>query len=47
MAIFDEELMALKERVLKIGSMVEAGIHDSVMSLVITCHKDQLCLKVS
>jgi phosphate transport system protein len=34
MAIFDEELMALKERVLKIGSMVEAAIHDSVRSLV-------------
>jgi phosphate transport system protein len=33
MAIFDEELMALKERVLKIGSMVEAAIHDSVRSL--------------
>src|SRR4030066_1918684 len=34
MAIFDDELMALKERVLKIGSMVEAAIHDSVKSLV-------------
>lgn len=34
MAIFDEELIALKERVLKIGSMVEAAIHDSVRSLV-------------
>jgi phosphate transport system protein len=34
MSIFDEELMALKERVLKIGSMVEAAIHDSVRSLV-------------
>src|SRR4030042_4474869 len=34
MGIFDDELMALKERVLKIGSMVEAAIHDSVKSLV-------------
>src|SRR4030043_26009 len=34
MAIFDDELMALKERVLKIGSMVEAAIRDSVKSLV-------------
>ncbi len=34
MAIFDEELRALKERVLKIGSMVETAINDSVRSLV-------------
>ncbi len=34
MAIFDEELGALKERVLKLGSMVETAIHDSVKSLV-------------
>jgi phosphate transport system protein len=34
MAIFDEELGALKERVLKLGSMVEAAIRDSVRSLV-------------
>jgi len=34
MAIFDEELRALKERVLKLGSMVETAIHDSVRSLV-------------
>jgi len=34
MAIFDEELGALKERVLKVGSMVEAAIRDSVKSLV-------------
>ncbi len=34
MAIFDEELRLLKERVLKIGSLVEAAIHDSVKSLV-------------
>jgi phosphate transport system protein len=34
MAIFDEELRALKDRVLKIGSLVEAAIRDSVRSLV-------------
>lgn len=34
MAIFDEELGALKDRVLKIGSLVEASIQDSVKSLV-------------
>ncbi|MEW6418267.1 MAG: phosphate signaling complex protein PhoU [Nitrospirota bacterium] len=34
MAIFDEELGALKERVLRLGSMVEAAIHDSVRCLV-------------
>ena len=34
MAIFDEELGALKERVLKLGSMVEIAIRDSVKSLV-------------
>jgi len=34
MAIFDEELNALKERVLKMGSMVETAIRDSVKSLV-------------
>ena len=34
MAIFDEELRSLKEKVLKIGSLVEAAIHDSVKSLV-------------
>jgi len=34
MAIFDEELKALKEKVLKLGSMVEAAIRDSVNSLV-------------
>jgi phosphate transport system protein len=34
MAIFDEEIGALKERVLKLGSMVETAIHDSVKSLV-------------
>jgi len=33
MAIFDEELDALKERVLKLGSMVEMAIHNSVKSL--------------
>lgn len=33
MAIFDEELSALKEKVLKLGSMVEAAISDSVKSL--------------
>ncbi|MEW6675631.1 MAG: phosphate signaling complex protein PhoU [Nitrospirota bacterium] len=34
MAVFDEELRALKERVLKLGSMVENAIQDSVRSLV-------------
>ncbi|MEW6161711.1 MAG: phosphate signaling complex protein PhoU [Nitrospirota bacterium] len=34
MAIFDEELGALKEKVLKLGSMVETAIRDSVRSLV-------------
>jgi phosphate transport system protein len=34
MAIFDEELDALRERVLRLGSMVEAAIRDSVKSLV-------------
>jgi phosphate transport system protein len=32
--IFDEELRFLKERVLRIGSLVEEAIHDSVKSLV-------------
>jgi phosphate transport system protein len=34
MAIFDEELRELKEKVLKIGSLVEGAIRDSVKSLV-------------
>ncbi len=34
MAIFDEELGALKDRVLKLGSLVETAIRDSVKSLV-------------
>ena len=34
MAIFDKELGALKERVLRLGSMVEKAIRDSVKSLV-------------
>ena len=34
MTIFDEELGALRERVLKIGSLVEMAIRDSVKSLV-------------
>jgi phosphate transport system protein len=34
MAIFDEELGALKERVLRLGAMVERAIHDSVKSLI-------------
>ncbi|MEW6584734.1 MAG: phosphate signaling complex protein PhoU [Nitrospirota bacterium] len=33
-AIFDEELIALKERVLKLGLMVETAIRDSVKALV-------------
>lgn len=32
--VFDDELRALKERVLKLGSMVETAIGDSVRSLV-------------
>lgn len=34
MAVFDEELKALKEEILRLGSMVEAAICDSVESLV-------------
>lgn len=34
MAIFDEELGALKERVLKLGLMVENAIRDSVKALI-------------
>ena len=34
MAIFDEELRVLKDKVLKIGSLIEAAIRDSVKSLV-------------
>jgi phosphate transport system protein len=34
LAIFEEELRLLRERVLRIGSLVEASIHDSVKSLV-------------
>ncbi len=34
MAIFDEELRALKEKILKLGSLVETAIHMSVQSLV-------------
>jgi phosphate transport system protein len=34
MAIFDEELSALKERVLELGGMVETAIRDSVRSLI-------------
>jgi len=34
MAIFDEELSALREKVLNLGSMVETAISDSVKSLV-------------
>lgn len=34
MAVFDEELRSLKERVLRIGSLVEAAIRNSVKSLV-------------
>jgi phosphate transport system protein len=34
MAIFDEELIALKEKVLKLGLMVETAIRDSVKALV-------------
>ena len=34
MVVFEEELNALKERVLKLGSMVEAAIRESVSSLI-------------
>jgi phosphate transport system protein len=34
MSIFDEELLRLKERVLKMGAMIEEAIKDSVRSLV-------------
>ncbi|MEJ2695331.1 MAG: phosphate signaling complex protein PhoU [Candidatus Sulfobium sp.] len=34
MSVFDEELMQLKEKVLKMGGMVEEAIKDSVRSLV-------------
>lgn len=34
MAIFEQELTALKEKVLKLGSMVETAIRDSVKSLI-------------
>lgn len=34
MAIFDEELMQLKEKILKMGAMVETAIKDSVNALV-------------
>jgi len=34
MAIFDDELKALRERVLKLGCMVETAIRDSVKALV-------------
>ena len=34
MAIFDEELQRLKERVLRMGLLVEAAIRDSIKSLV-------------
>ncbi|MBE0425038.1 MAG: phosphate signaling complex protein PhoU [Nitrospirae bacterium] len=34
MAIFDDELIALRERILKLGCMVENAIRDSVRSLV-------------
>ncbi len=34
MAIFDEELMRLKEMILKMGAMVESSIKDSVKALV-------------
>ncbi len=34
MSVFDEELMHLKEKVLKMGGMVEEAIKDSVRSLV-------------
>jgi phosphate transport system protein len=34
MTVFDKELMALKEKVLELGSMVESAVHNSVRSLV-------------
>jgi phosphate transport system protein len=34
MAVFDEELMQLKEKILKMGAMVETSIKDSVNALV-------------
>ncbi len=34
MPVFEEELNALKESVLKLGSMVEAAIRESVSSLI-------------
>ncbi|MBI3593088.1 MAG: phosphate signaling complex protein PhoU [Nitrospirae bacterium] len=34
MSIFDEELAGLKEKVLKMGAMVESAIKDSVRALV-------------
>ncbi|HEX8947498.1 MAG TPA: PhoU domain-containing protein, partial [Dissulfurispiraceae bacterium] len=34
MSVFDEELLQLKGRVLKMGAMVEAAIKDSVRALV-------------
>ncbi|MEW6214622.1 MAG: phosphate signaling complex protein PhoU [Nitrospirota bacterium] len=34
MAIFEEELSSLKEKVLKLGSMIETAIRDSVKSLI-------------
>jgi phosphate transport system protein len=34
LAIFDEELRALKEKILKLGSLIETAIHMSVQSLV-------------
>ena len=34
MAIFDEELMHLKEKILKMGAMVETAIRDSINALV-------------
>ncbi len=44
MAVFDDELRMLKDRVLKIGSLVEAAIRDSVKSLVE--RKSELARKV-
>ena len=34
MAIFDDELRSLKEKILKVGSLVETAIQDSIRSLV-------------
>jgi phosphate transport system protein len=34
MAIFDDELRSLKEKILKVGSLVETAINDSIRSLV-------------